>query len=110
MAEARGLLRRFVEGQQRKRLSLRATIKRNGYRNSRLARKRVHTMTQWNQSTVRPHMKVYTSDAEHVGHIAEVYEDSFLLHRGYFFPVDRYIPYSAIRSEERRVGKECRSR
>lgn len=61
-------------------------------------------MTQWNQSNVRPHMKVYTSDAEHVGHIAEVYEDSFLVHRGYLFPVDRYIPYSAIsRIEENEV-------
>lgn len=53
-------------------------------------------MTQWNRSNLRPHMRVYASDAEHVGHIAEIYEDSFLVHKGYFFPIDRYIPYSAI--------------
>lgn len=61
-------------------------------------------MTQWNQSNLRPHMKVYASDTEQVGHIAEVYEDSFLIHKGYFFPIDRYIPYSAIsRVEENEI-------
>lgn len=53
-------------------------------------------MTQWNQKSVRPHMKVYASNGEHVGHIAAAYEDSFLIHKGYFFPVDRYIPYNLI--------------
>ena len=41
-------------------------------------------------------MSVYSSDEQHVGHIAEIYEDSFLVHKGYFFPTDRYIPYDAI--------------
>ena len=53
-------------------------------------------MTQWNQSNLHPHMSVYSSNEEHVGHIAETYEDSFLIHKGYFFPADRYIPYSMI--------------
>ena len=57
-------------------------------------------MVQWNQSNLRPHMSVYSSNGEHVGHVAEVYEDSFLVHKGYFFPTDRYIPYNAISSVE----------
>lgn len=61
-------------------------------------------MIQWDQNSVRPHMKVYASDAAQVGHVAEVYEDSFLVHKGYLFPTDRYIPYSAIsRIEEDQV-------
>ena len=55
-------------------------------------------MTQWNQSNVHSHMKVYSSNGEHVGHVAEVYEDSFLIHKGYFFPTDRYIPYSQVQN------------
>jgi hypothetical protein len=49
-------------------------------------------------------MKVYSADQEHIGHVAEVYEDSFLVHKGYLFPGDRYIPYSVISTvEEERV-------
>jgi len=55
-------------------------------------------MTSWNQHDVRLHMKVYSSNGEHVGHVAAIYEDSFLIHKGYFFPTDRYLPYSAITS------------
>jgi hypothetical protein len=58
-------------------------------------------MANWNQHDLRPHMKVYSSNWEHVGHIAEIYEDSFLIHKGYFFPTDRYTPYSAIASLEK---------
>ncbi|HEX7733707.1 MAG TPA: DUF2171 domain-containing protein [Ktedonobacteraceae bacterium] len=57
-------------------------------------------MAQWNQNHVRPHMRVYSSNGEHVGHIAAVYEDSFLIHKGYFFPTDRYIPYSMVSGVE----------
>jgi hypothetical protein len=57
-------------------------------------------MTQWNQSNVRLRMKVLSANAEHIGHIAEIYKDSFLIHKGYLFPIDRYIPYSAIASVE----------
>jgi hypothetical protein len=61
-------------------------------------------MTQWNQSDVRSGMKVYASDGEHIGHIAAVYEDSFLIHKGYVLPTDRYLPYSAIdKVEQQRV-------
>ncbi|HEU5378453.1 MAG TPA: DUF2171 domain-containing protein [Ktedonobacteraceae bacterium] len=55
-------------------------------------------MASWNQQDLRTNMKVYSADAEHLGHVAEAYEDSFLLHKGYFLPIDRYIPYSAIAS------------
>lgn len=57
-------------------------------------------MAQWNQSNLRPRMKVYASDGKQVGHVAEIYEDSFLIHKGYLFPIDRYIPYSAISGVE----------
>lgn len=57
-------------------------------------------MTQWNQSNLHPRMSVYSSNGDHIGHIAEVYEDSFLIHKGYFFPTDRYIPYSQISGVE----------
>ncbi len=57
-------------------------------------------MTQWNQNTLHSHMRVYSANEEHVGHIAAAYEDSFLIHKGYFFPTDRYIPYSMVRRVE----------
>lgn len=57
-------------------------------------------MAQWNQNNLRSHMRVYSADGEHIGHIAEIYEDSFLIHKGYFFPTDRYIPYNEISGVE----------
>jgi hypothetical protein len=57
-------------------------------------------MPQWSQHDLHKHMHVYSSDNQDLGHIAEVYEDSFLIHKGFFFPKDRYIPYSAIASVE----------
>src|SRR5437016_6200456 len=57
-------------------------------------------MPDWNLNDVHPNMQVYSSDNQKVGHIAEVYEDSFLVHKGVFFPRDRYIPYTAIASIE----------
>lgn len=60
----------------------------------------IHTMLQWNQQNLRPRMRVYSSNGEHVGHIAAVYEDSFLIHKGYFLPADRYIPYSMVSGVE----------
>lgn len=53
-------------------------------------------MKTWNQQDVRQHQAVYSSDQHHLGHIAEMYEDSFLLHKGAILPKNRYIPYSAI--------------
>ena len=55
-------------------------------------------MPNWSQHDIQTHMHVYTSDNQDLGHIAEVYPDSFLVHKGFFFPTDRYIPYSAIAS------------
>ena len=57
-------------------------------------------MPDWNQHSMHKHMHVYSADNQDVGHIAETYEDSFLIHKGFFFPADRYIPYSAIASVE----------
>lgn len=53
-------------------------------------------MPDWTQQDIHPHMHVYSSDNQDLGHIAEIYEDSFLVHHGYFFPTDRYMPYSAV--------------
>jgi len=55
-------------------------------------------MPNWSQKDIHEHMHVYSSDDQNIGHIAKVYEDSFLVHKGYFFPTDRYIPYTAITS------------
>jgi len=61
-------------------------------------------MPDWSQYDVHKDMHVYTSDNQDLGHVAEVYEDSFLVRKGFFFPTDRYIPYSAIASvDEKRV-------
>jgi hypothetical protein len=57
-------------------------------------------MPQWNQKDVHPHMQVISSDNKEVGHIADVYEDSFLVRKGILFTSDRYIPYSAIANAE----------
>jgi len=53
-------------------------------------------MARWSQKDVQKHMHVLSADNQDVGHIAEIYEDSFLIHKGHFFAKDRYIPYSAI--------------
>jgi hypothetical protein len=57
-------------------------------------------MVNWSQQNIHESMHVYTLDGNELGHIAKVYEDSFLVHKGYFFPTDRYIPYSAIDTVE----------
>src|SRR5438045_3237027 len=57
-------------------------------------------MTNWSQHDLHKHMRVYASDRNELGHIAEVYEDSFLIQKGLIFHKDRYIPYSAISSVE----------
>jgi hypothetical protein len=57
-------------------------------------------MPEWSQANVRQHMHVYSSDDQRLGHVAETFEDSFLVHKGFFFPRDRYIPYSAVGSVE----------
>jgi Uncharacterized protein conserved in bacteria (DUF2171) len=57
-------------------------------------------MSNWNQHDVRTHMQVFSSDNQKLGHVAEVYEDSFLVRKGFLFTSDRYIPYEAIRNIE----------
>jgi hypothetical protein len=57
-------------------------------------------MPQWSQKDVHPHMHVISSDQKEIGHIADVYEDSFLVRKGILFTSDRYIPYSAIANAE----------
>jgi len=57
-------------------------------------------MPNGNQHDIHKDMHVYSFDNQDVGHVAEVYKDSFLVHKGFFFPKDRYIPYSAIANVE----------
>jgi hypothetical protein len=57
-------------------------------------------MPDWSKADLHEHMHVTSADNQRLGHVAEAYEDSFLVHKGYFFPKDRYIPYSAINSIE----------
>ena len=45
---------------------------------------------------VKAGMHIYTSDNQDLGHVAKAYEDSLLVHKGYIFPTNRYIPYSAV--------------
>lgn len=49
---------------------------------------------------VKEGMHISTSDNQELGHVAKAYEDSMLVHKGYIFPTDRYIPYSLIASIE----------
>lgn len=57
-------------------------------------------MTKWKPGDLRLHMRVVSADGEHMGHVGKIYADSFLVHKGYFFPLNRYLPYSAIASME----------
>ena len=57
-------------------------------------------MPNWNQHNLHLHMSVYASDKQKLGHVAKIYEDSFLVRKGIFFATDRYIPYSAIANIE----------
>ncbi|HEU0002677.1 MAG TPA: DUF2171 domain-containing protein [Ktedonobacteraceae bacterium] len=55
-------------------------------------------MAKYSAEYVQTGMHIYTSDNHELGHVAKVYEDSMLVHKGHIFPTDRYIPYSAIES------------
>lgn len=54
----------------------------------------------WTQHDVRKHMHVYDRANNDLGQVAEVYEDSFVIHKGLLFHKDRYIPYNAIATLE----------
>ncbi|GAC1634398.1 MAG: hypothetical protein NVS4B7_21100 [Ktedonobacteraceae bacterium] len=53
-------------------------------------------MSEWNQHSISPHMQVYSADNQDLGHVAEVYADSFLVHKGFLFATHRYFPYRSI--------------
>jgi hypothetical protein len=53
-------------------------------------------MSSYTKDNIHTGMHVYSSDDHDVGHVAAVYPDSFEIHKGFFFPTDRYIPYSAV--------------
>jgi hypothetical protein len=53
-------------------------------------------MPDYSAEYVQTGMHIYTSDNQELGHVAKVYVDSMLVHKGYIFPTNRYIPYSAI--------------
>ena len=57
-------------------------------------------MPKWSQQDLHPHMHVYSSDNQELGHVAKTYEDSFLVRKGVVFHDDRYYPYSAIANVE----------
>ncbi len=56
-------------------------------------------MSTGNQHAMLKHMEVYSSDNSNLGQVAEVYKDSFLLHKG-IFGKKRYIPYELITTVE----------
>jgi hypothetical protein len=56
-------------------------------------------MSTENQYAIHKQMDVYSSDNSNLGKVAEVYQDSFLLHTG-LFATNRYIPYELITSVE----------
>src|SRR5260370_9982271 len=58
-------------------------------------------MPDWNQSNLHKHMPVYSADNHSMGHIAEIYADTFLIRKGLIFQQDRYIPYNDITSVEK---------
>lgn len=56
-------------------------------------------MSTANQHSIHKKMAVYASDNSNLGQVAEVYEDSFSLHKG-IFGKHRYFPYALISSVE----------
>jgi len=57
-------------------------------------------MSTWNQQNLHKHMTVYSSDKQKLGHVANIYEDSFEVKKGFLFAHDSFIPYSAIKQIE----------
>jgi hypothetical protein len=58
-------------------------------------------MPTWNQHSIHKHMHVFSADQQDLGHVTEVYEDSFRLHKGFLFTKDRYFPYNTIASVDK---------
>ncbi len=57
-------------------------------------------MPKWSAQDLHLHMRVYSSDNQYLGYVAEIYEDSFLVREGVLIHNDRYYPYSAIANVE----------
>jgi len=65
-------------------------------------------MSIGNQHAIHKHLDVYSSDNKHLGQVAEVYIDSFLLRKG-LFAKKRYIPYEFITSVDNDRVSVCLS-
>ena len=50
---------------------------------------------QW---TVQPGTDVYGSDGNKIGSVDDIQDGNLVIHKGFFFPKDHYIPFSAIAS------------
>ena len=55
-------------------------------------------MTSWKPENIHKHMHVYSVDKQDLGHVSEIYEDSFLVENRPLFSKHRYFPYSQIQS------------
>jgi hypothetical protein len=66
-------------------------------------------MSTGNQYAMLKRMEVYSSDNSNLGQVTEVYEDSFLLHKG-IFGKKRYIPYGLITTVENNRVNLCLSK
>ncbi len=56
-------------------------------------------MATWNAQTLHKNMHVYSSDNNDLGHIIELFEDSFEVHKG-IFSKKHYYTYSNVTSVE----------
>jgi uncharacterized protein (TIGR02271 family) len=59
---------------------------------------RTRTGTDYRQ--IQQGWDVYGSDGEKIGDVSEIHESYFVVSKGFFFPKERYIPFSAIRGLE----------
>jgi hypothetical protein len=66
-------------------------------------------MSTGNQHGIYKHMSVYSSENSHLGQVAELYEDSFSLHKG-IFAKNRYIPYELVTSVDNNRVNLCLSK
>lgn len=62
-------------------------------------------MSAISQQNLHKHMHVYSANNDDLGHVAEVYPDSFLVKKGLIFHTDRYFTYSTIASVEEDIVK-----
>lgn len=53
-------------------------------------------MEKFDQCTRHKHMTVYSSDNSKLGHVHEIYPDSFLVQKRFIFTHDGYVTYNYI--------------